>query len=194
MCVRKGDRNELSYGKSDMKHIINIVYIVVITSSTLLSQPTVQAQSADPGRGHVSGHVWLDSDCNGIKDADEGSVANTGIVQFIGTGDDRILNPGDHAITIYTDTEGNWTATDQRVYGIDDGLSLLYAVAVGEGTAAALRYKVSPEGGDSILTGPTHASPTFELVDGGTRMLGEIGVCPLLAGQKFKIYLPSMQH
>lgn len=178
-----------------MRYCIAFVFVLLYVCSILLSQATAYAhQLAQVTRGNVAGHVWLDADCDGIKDTGEGNVANLGIVQLVNTGRDRILNPGDGAITAYTDVHGNWLATNQPVNDFLDGQPWLYAVAVGEGTAAGLGYKVSPESGDSILSGPTHASATFQVEAGVTKQMGEIGLCPLSAGQNIKIYLPMLQH
>lgn len=177
-----------------MKHCFTSVIILIYASSILLSQPTILAQNpSQVALGYVSGHVWLDSDCDGIKESNESNVIHAGVVQVVNTGADRILNKGDMAQTYYTDSQGYWK-TNQMPVNDFDNQPLLFAVAVGEGSAATLGYKVSPSGGDSILSGSNHASPTFQLQGGVTLQIGEIGLCPLSANQSFKVYLPTLQH
>lgn len=155
--------------------------VLVCIASAFLFRPIVQAeQPIQVASGDIAGHVWLDTNCDGIKDTGEGDVPNTGIVQIVNTGADRVLNPGDRAQTYYTDAQGNWLVKSARVNDFD-GQPIIRAVAVGKGSAALLGYKPSPPGGDNILRGPEfgYASETFQLQDGVTLQLGEIGVCPL---------------
>lgn len=183
-------RNEATHRRRTFTmHRSLTLTIATIALSTLILVGSLlpsASYAADP-RGAVIGHVWLDANCDGHKDAGEGDVPLVGIVQLVGTGKDRVLNPGDRAQTYYTDAQGSWEATNLRVNDIDDGQPLVYAVAVGTGTAMGLGYKVSPEGGDSILSGSSHASATFQLQDGQTIQMGEIGVCQLP-----RVFLPSV--
>jgi hypothetical protein len=159
--------------------------LVCLFSRTTLASPS---EPAAVPTGKVAGHVWVDLNCNGVKEANEGNASNLGIVQLVNTGDDRILNAGDSARTYYTDQQGNWITNELSVNNIFDGLPHVMAVAVGKGSAAALGYKPSPEGPDTILKGPTFASDTFQVHDGQTLNVGEIGVCPLP-----KVFLPSVR-
>ena len=166
--------------------------LAVVIYLTLLIAGVTQADTPSPvaiPEGNVAGHVWFDANCDGWKNGGEGDVPNTGIVQLVNTGADRVLTPGDRAQTFYTDSKGNWLMTRVPVDWIDDRPTV-WAVAVGKGSAAALGYKPSPAGGDSILRGPEfgYASPTFQIQDGVTLQLGEIGVCPLP-----KALLPAIQ-
>lgn len=156
-------------------------------SSSAFASPSEPLEPAAVPQGKVSGHVWIDTNCNGVKEASEGNAVNLGIVQVVNTGDDRVLNSGDSARTYYTDQQGNWITNDLSVNNIFDGQPHVMAVAVGKGSAAALGYRPSPEGPDTILKGPTFASATFQLQDGVTLNVGEIGVCPLP-----KVFLPSI--
>jgi hypothetical protein len=164
--------------------LLSLVLVFGFSSSALASPP----EPAAVPKGNVAGHVWIDTNCDGIKDQGEGDAANLGIVQLVNAGDDRVLNSGDRAETYFTDTKGNWEAKNRSVNHILDGQPLVYAVAVGKGSAAALGYKPSPEGPDNILKGPTFASATFQLQDGQTLNVGEIGVCPLP-----KVFLPAVR-
>lgn len=163
--------------------LLSLVLALGLSSSAFASPPEPAAAPA----GTVIGHVWIDSNCDGIKDEGEGNAANLGIVQFVNTGLDRVLNTGDKAVVFHTDASGNWKGQNIPVNFIDD-LPTVYAVAVGKGSAAALGYKPSPEGPDNILKGPTFASATFQLQDGQTLNVGEIGVCPLP-----KVFLPAVR-
>ena len=192
--VSKTMSNELSCGEPVVKYAIIFLLVLIYACFSFWSQPAIQAQQpAQVPEGAISGHVWFDANCDGRKDANEGNIANAGVVQLVNTGADRVLNTGDRAQTFYTDGEGNWQMTRVPVNWIDDQPTI-WAIAVGEGSVAALGYKVSPEGGDSILSGSNHASPTFQLENGVTKPMGEIGLCLLLAGQSFKAYLPALQH
>jgi hypothetical protein len=179
------------YGETSMpRPTTSYLFVLLCAGATLLAHPTVHAvEPVQSGRGNITGHVWLDNNCDGIKDIGEANVPNMGIVQLVNTGTDRVLNPGDHAQTLYTDAQGNWLATGVRVSDFD-GIPSLWAVAVGKGSAALLGYKPSIPGGDNILRGPEfgYASETFQLQEGVTLQLGEIGVCPLP-----RLYLPVVQ-
>jgi hypothetical protein len=159
--------------------------LVCLFSRTTLASPSEPAAAPS---ATVTGHVWVDANCNGIKEVSEGNAAHFGIVQFINTGNDRVLNTGDKGLLLHTDANGNWKATNVRVFHLIDEKPLVYAVAVGKGSAAALGYKPSPEGPDTILKGPTFASDTFQVHDGQTLNVGEIGICPLP-----KVFLPSVR-
>jgi hypothetical protein len=159
--------------------------LVCLFSRTTLASPS---EPAAVPQGKVTGHVWLDLNCNGIKETGEGDASNLGIVQLVNTGRDRVLNTGDQAQVYYTDIDGNWETDLISVNDFLDGQPWVFAVAVGKGSAAALGYKPSPEGPDTILKGPTFASDTFQLHDGQTLNVGEIGVCPLP-----KVFLPSVR-
>ena len=176
-----------------MTRFMVLALALVVADSMLVSQSVVQAvMPAQANRGNITGHVWFDADCDGIKDAGEGNVPNAGVVQVVNTGSDHVLTPGDRAQTYYTDAQGHWQATLTPI-GVDD-LPVVFAIAVGEGTAAGLGYTVSPDGGDSILAGPTHASATFQVEAGVTKQVGEIGLCSLSTSQNIKVYLPMLQH
>jgi hypothetical protein len=153
------------------------------------------AAHADPGpsatgTAEVRGSVWVDSDCDGWKESGEPPLANSPIVQFINAGPDRVLNTGDTGQRYFTDANGNW-ATDLVPIGDFDGIDMVFAVAVGPGSAAALGYRPSPPDRDSMLSGPPfYASATFTLVKDEIQQLGPIGVCPLDAGLNYHAYLP----
>lgn len=164
--------------------LLSLVLAFGLTSSVFAAPP----EPAAIPEGDVIGHVWVDTNCDGVKDPNEGVAANLGIVQFVNTGRDRILNKGDSAMVRHTDEQGNWKVRNQPVNDFLDGQPMVYAVAVGVGSAAALGYKPSPEGKDTILKGPTFASATFQVQDGQTLNVGEIGVCPLP-----KVFLPAVR-
>jgi hypothetical protein len=167
--------------------ILSLV-IAMDLSVSAFAAPLESVEPAAVARGDVAGSVWIDMNCNGIKEIGEAPAANLRIVQLVHTGDDRMLNAGDKASVHTTDAQGNWIATGVRVNLITDEQPALYAIAVGKGSAAVLGYKPSPEGPDTILKGPTFASDTFQLHDGQTLNVGEIGVCPLP-----KVFLPSVR-
>jgi hypothetical protein len=164
--------------------LLSLVFALGLTSAAYASPP----EPAAVPKGNVAGHVWIDVNCDGVKNVGEGNASNLGIIQLVNTGDDRILNTGDQAQVYYTDSQGNWEAKNRSVNHIIDGQPYVYAVAVGKGSAAALGYRPSPEGPDTILKGPTFASDTFQLQDGQTLNVGEIGICPLP-----KVFLPSVR-
>jgi hypothetical protein len=164
--------------------LLSLVLALGLSSSVFAAPP----EPAAVPKGNVAGHVWIDLNCDGIKDQGEGDAANLGIVQLVNTGNDRILNTGDQAQVYYTDAQGNWEARNRSINSVVDGQAIVFAIAVGKGSAAALGYRPSPEGKDTILKGPTFASATFQLQDGVTLNVGEIGVCPLP-----KVFLPSVR-
>jgi hypothetical protein len=165
----------------------------------ILGAHLATAAHADPGpsatgTAEVRGSVWVDTDCDGWKEPGEPPLANSPIVQFINAGPDRVLNEGDKGFSYGTDADGNW---DSGKGSIDDfdGVPYVLAVAVGPGSAAALGYKPTLPGADSILSGaPFYASPTFSLIKDEIRQLGPIGVCPLDAGLNYHAYLPLTIH
>lgn len=167
-----------------------LALIALAASALLATAARADTGPSATGTAEVRGSVWVDTNCDGWKGAGEPPLANSPIVQFINTGPDHVLTPGDKGFTFGTDANGNWDAGKGSIDDFD-GVPYVLAVAVGKGSAASLGYKPSPTGADSILSGPpNYASATFSLTKDEVHQLGPIGVCPLDFGLSYHAYLP----
>jgi len=143
----------------------------------------------------VSGSVWVDSNCDGIKNNELLlSLDDAYIILMVDAGSDGVFNKGDGALIYKPDVNGVWKSGQVPIEFLDNNFlykPITYGIAVGAATARGWGYVPSPPGGDSILgPAPQYISAGFTLTDGEQKQVGPIGLCPV----QTRILLPRVSR